>query len=270
MSNRKKYDVAFSFAGEDRVYVEQVANELINKKISVFYDKFEEAELWGKNLYTHLIDIYQNKATYTVIFVSSDYAKKNWCNHELKSAQAKAFEENSDCILPAKFDDTVIDGILPTVGFIDLREKTPNEFAHLIYKKLTLDSAPQNPVIGYKEDLFFSKKKAFIDHLGNLNSVIINLGRTQNDNPMDMGNAWIKYNDFIIILDDFFARYQEPFLVEFEEGIQSLKQAININTDLLISAHNSENQKTFGNFQSILEISKKLKNDIYKNLTQEK
>lgn len=136
MNKSSKYDVAFSFAGEDRIYVEQVAKKLLNEKISVFYDKFEEAELWGKNLYDHLSDIYKNKARYTVIFISSSYAKKNWCNHELKSAQAKAFEENIDNILPAKFDDTVINGILPTVGFIDLRHKTPDDLALLIYKKL--------------------------------------------------------------------------------------------------------------------------------------
>lgn len=57
-----KYDVALSFAGEDREYVEQVANLLGSSGVKVFYDRFEEADLWGKNLYDYLIDIYQNKA----------------------------------------------------------------------------------------------------------------------------------------------------------------------------------------------------------------
>ena len=42
----------------------------------------------------HLIDVYQNKARFTIIFCSKHYAKKLWTNHERKAAQAKAFELN--------------------------------------------------------------------------------------------------------------------------------------------------------------------------------
>lgn len=55
------YDVALSFAGEDRVYVERIANLLIEQGIKVFYDKFETANLWGKDLYQYLSDIYRTK-----------------------------------------------------------------------------------------------------------------------------------------------------------------------------------------------------------------
>jgi len=50
----QKYHVALSFAGEDRAYVERVATQLVSEGVTVFYDKFEEATLWGKNLYSHL------------------------------------------------------------------------------------------------------------------------------------------------------------------------------------------------------------------------
>lgn len=101
----KKYDVALSFAGEDRVYVEKVAKELRNYDIKVFYDRFEETTLWGKNLYTYLSEIYKEKAHYTVMFVSEAYKLKVWTNHERESAQARAFEERREYILPAKFDE---------------------------------------------------------------------------------------------------------------------------------------------------------------------
>ncbi len=64
------YDVALSFAGEDREYVEDVATFLKDVGIKVFYDKFEADNLWGKNLYDHLQDIYKNKANYTILFIS--------------------------------------------------------------------------------------------------------------------------------------------------------------------------------------------------------
>ena len=49
--------------------------------MSVFYDEFEEAKLWGKNLYTYLRDIYRNRARFTVVFCSQAYANKLWTNH---------------------------------------------------------------------------------------------------------------------------------------------------------------------------------------------
>jgi hypothetical protein len=61
------YDVALSFAGEDRVYVEEVANILHQLGVKVFYDKYEEVDLWGKNLYTHLDDVYRKKSRYCIV-----------------------------------------------------------------------------------------------------------------------------------------------------------------------------------------------------------
>ncbi len=87
----EKYHVALSFAGEDRAYVGQVAEALQAEGVDVFYDKFEEADLWGKDLYVHLSDIYQNRAVYTVIFISEAYGKKLWTrvrthNHQMMAA----------------------------------------------------------------------------------------------------------------------------------------------------------------------------------------
>lgn len=132
----KQFDVALSFAGEDREYVEQVADTLRRMGIRVFYDKYEVVTLWGKNLYDHLQDIYRNKARFTVIFCSKYYGEKLWTNHERKAAQAKAFESSQEYILPARFDDTEIPGILPTIGYVDLTEYSPEEFAELVKEKV--------------------------------------------------------------------------------------------------------------------------------------
>ena len=45
-----EYDVALSFAGEDREYVEEVARILKAAGVKVFYDKFETVQLWGRNI----------------------------------------------------------------------------------------------------------------------------------------------------------------------------------------------------------------------------
>lgn len=135
----REFDVALSFAGEDRAYVEMVAEQLIARGITVFYDKYEEADLWGKDLFVHLSGVYQHKAKHTLMFVSQHYAKKLWTNHERRAAQARAFSEGGDYILPARFDDTDIPGLLPTTGHLDLRNFSPAEVAVRVAEKLGRD-----------------------------------------------------------------------------------------------------------------------------------
>jgi hypothetical protein len=135
------YDVAFSFSGEDREYVEQVAEILKKRHIRVFYDKFEEIDLWGRDLYVHLDEVYRLKARYCVMFISKHYASKLWTNHERRSAQARAFQENKEYLLPARFDDTEIPGIRPTLGYVGLRNISPSQLAEKIIAKLEQNSS---------------------------------------------------------------------------------------------------------------------------------
>jgi hypothetical protein len=130
------YEVALSFAGEDRVYVESVARYLRNREVRVFYDKYEQADLWGKNLYDHLTEVYRAQSRYVVIFISRFYAHKLWTTHERVSAQARAFEEKHEYILPARFDDTQIPGLLPTTGYIELSNILPEQLGRIIEKKI--------------------------------------------------------------------------------------------------------------------------------------
>jgi hypothetical protein len=132
----RQFDVALSFASEDRAYVEKVAQALTRMGIRVFYDKYEVATLWGKNLYDHLQEVYQENARYAVIFISNHYAKKLWTNHERKSAQARAFSSNQEYILPARFDNTRIPGILSTTAYVDLAGYAPRKFAEIIKDKV--------------------------------------------------------------------------------------------------------------------------------------
>jgi TIR domain len=137
-----KYDIALSFAGENREYVKQVAEILRSSNVRVFYDAYEEVALWGRDLYQHLADVYRN-SRYCVIFLSAAYANKLWTRHELKSAQARAFQEKREYILPVRFDNTEIPGVLETIAYIDLRSKTPDDLAQLILRKLSGESAVQ-------------------------------------------------------------------------------------------------------------------------------
>ena len=133
----REYDVALSFAGEDRHHAERLAELLRAEEYSVFYDEYELAKLWGKDLYVYLSSVYKDQAEYCVMFLSKHYARKMWTNRERQSAQARAFEENQEYILPVRLDDTEIPGILPTVGYLDLRSMTIEQVHQVLVAKLS-------------------------------------------------------------------------------------------------------------------------------------
>lgn len=117
-----KYDVAISFAGEDRPVAQQLAASLVLTGLNVFYDEYEQADLWGKDLYTHLSKVYKDESKYCLMLISEHYAKKQWTNHERRAAQARAFAESSEYILPLRLDDSEIEGVLDTTGYLHIRQ----------------------------------------------------------------------------------------------------------------------------------------------------
>lgn len=131
-----EFDVCLSFAGENRQYVRNVAQQLKDAGKTVFYDEDEAVNLWGEDLYTYLDDIYRNKSRYCVLFISSHYARKEWTRHERKSAQARALKERATYLLPVRFDDTDLPGLVPTVGYVDVRNKSAKVLTNLILEKL--------------------------------------------------------------------------------------------------------------------------------------
>ncbi len=169
-----KYDIALSFAGENRAYVEKIAQSLTDEGINVFYDKFETANLWGKDLYQYLSDIYKNKAKYCVIFVSEQYKEKVWTRHELKNAQNRAFLDNREYILPIFIDDVKLDGLNDTIGYVRASEFTQHEIVNLIISKL---GKPTNPFVNcltIKQMLDMAIKKIYHASKTDYNQIILN------------------------------------------------------------------------------------------------
>jgi hypothetical protein len=226
MEQNFEYDIAFSYAGEDRNYVEKVAIYLKANNVRVFYDRFEEVNLWGKNLYTYLSGIYKDQAEFTVMFISKDYAKKLWTNHERESAQARAFKENKEYILPARFDSTEIPGVLGTTGYIDLTKYLPEEFGLLICKKINLNnssgasnliSSNENQEENYNQSI--DSKKISLKHMEKL-IVFANSGAGMGMSIYDARN-WVTANFLTISnkypIDDYI-REMEALIVFANSG----------------------------------------------------
>jgi HEAT repeat protein len=138
MAREFEYDIAISFAGEDRILADRLANHLKNDGLKVFYDDFEQANLWGKDLTEYLDSVYRKKAQYCLMLISAAYKQKMWPTHEKRSALARALESEREYILPVKIDDTEIPGIKPTIGYLDSRKLGASQIVSLVIKKLDI------------------------------------------------------------------------------------------------------------------------------------
>lgn len=129
-----QYDVALSFAGEQREYVGEVAEVLRQGGAAVFYDLFED--LWGADLPVRLEEVYRKQSRFVVIFVSKEYVTKAWPNHERQHALAGRIERMDQSVLPARFDPVDLPGLPTTVGYLDIRNMSPADLAQRILRKL--------------------------------------------------------------------------------------------------------------------------------------
>jgi RES domain-containing protein len=130
------YDVALSFAGEDRPYVRQIADFLRSNGIRVFFDEYERANLLGKELISFLEDIYKNKARFVIVFASKSYLLKDWTNHELRSALNRAFSFKHEYVLPIKLDNTKLPGLHDSIGYLSTTDFSLQAVCEILLEKL--------------------------------------------------------------------------------------------------------------------------------------
>jgi len=142
-----EYDIAVSFAGEERDYVEAVIS-MVGDDVKVFYDRDEKSKLWGEDLIDLLTDVYQRSVHFVVMFVSAAYSQKMWPNVERRSAMARAAAQRGAYILPIRMDDTELPGLLSTVGYLDARDESKDEIAKAIREKLGHERAHFIPAGG--------------------------------------------------------------------------------------------------------------------------
>lgn len=137
----EKYQIALSFAGEQRNYVEEVARHLQSKGVAVFYDGFETTKLWGKSGVEYFHKIFAEQSAYVVMFISKQYVEKEWPIHERKSAFSHMIKEKREFILPVRFDDTLVPGFPEDIIFLKAQELTPVNLAEKIANKLGISNS---------------------------------------------------------------------------------------------------------------------------------
>lgn len=120
----RKWDVCFSYAGEDRKNVEKVANKVKRTwNVDVFYDRNYENDLWGKDLDKELPKIFGDDGRYCVVFISKDYVAKEWPRVELKIVLLRAMKEKTAYLLPVRFDDAELDELPHSIVYFPFQKK---------------------------------------------------------------------------------------------------------------------------------------------------
>ena len=136
----RRFAVAFSYAGEQRDYVKQVVyatREVGNlPRTNVFYDRFYLSELSRPGLDTYLLDIYGKQSELMVVFLSAEYAKKQWTDLESRVVRQIILAKASHSVMLVRFDQTEIPGLLAIDGYIDAKDRDPEQIADMIVERL--------------------------------------------------------------------------------------------------------------------------------------
>jgi len=82
-----EYDVALSFAGEDRAFARSLNDYLEDAGVSVFFDETEAARILGEDLEAFFGPIYESEADYVVAILGPKYGVKRWTRFESDAFQ---------------------------------------------------------------------------------------------------------------------------------------------------------------------------------------
>ncbi|MCL4400574.1 TIR domain-containing protein [Candidatus Parvarchaeota archaeon] len=164
-----EYEVALSFAGEDREFAESVAMGLKKAGVKVFYDIFFTPDLWGKDLSVKLRDIYHAQSRYCIMIITENYVKKMWTNFERQQAIERLIEQGgSDYILPVRLNDFTgeVPGLSKSIGFLSVSSKNHNRVVSAFLQKIGTTKSDELGIaeeVGQVQTVIPLIKKKFTD-----------------------------------------------------------------------------------------------------------
>jgi len=148
----KRFRIAFSFAGEKRDFVAQVAAILAERfgEEHVLYDKYHAAEFARGDLAFYLPPFYHDQSDLVVAVLCKDYETKEWPGLEWKAIYGLLKERKEKEVMLCRFDRVEGEGLYGLAGFIDLDDQTPTAVATLILQRLAINEG--NPKDYYTRD----------------------------------------------------------------------------------------------------------------------
>ena len=130
----KRYDIAVSYASEQRSYVERFVKKLRNLKLSVYYDRDAQAAMVGKILDQELHKIYISESNHCVLFLSNDYINKPVTKYESQIILSETLYQNGFMYI-FKFHDVTLPGLNRNFIYSSVRDfPEPEQYADFMYE----------------------------------------------------------------------------------------------------------------------------------------
>jgi hypothetical protein len=137
-----QFEVALSFAGEDRAFAESIAEGLLQAGIEVFYDDYYAADLWGEDLTVKLREIYYAGSRYCIMVLSEPYIDKMWTSFERQQAIERLIEQRGEAyILPVRLDgfDDDVPGLSGAIVYLSVSSSDPGRVVETFLRKIGRD-----------------------------------------------------------------------------------------------------------------------------------
>src|SRR5258708_1173493 len=112
----KRFQVAISFAGPQRAFADELNRHLSRRGVKTLYDYDYKWELLGEFLPAKFHEIFSEQSDYVAMLISKDYVDRVWPRHESKVIIDRALKAETAFILPIRFDDTELKGLVSTIG----------------------------------------------------------------------------------------------------------------------------------------------------------
>lgn len=142
-----QFEVGFSFPGEYRELVQAVAAECaaLLGPHACFYDNNYQAQLAQPSIDILLQRLYSTQCGLLVVFIGSDYQRKEWPGVEWKAIRSILAARDNSRIMYVRVDDGDVDGVFPQDGFIDARRFSPTQIAGFVTERVELAKMKAKP-----------------------------------------------------------------------------------------------------------------------------
>lgn len=131
---RHRFQVALSFPGEPRDYVERVATEL-DRQLGLhacFYDRLYLAQLARPNLDVVLQGVYGDRSEVVVVFVCAEYDEKLWCGIEWRKIRERVATGDDIEVMYVRLGEGNVAGMTALDDYLDARTRVPEDVARSI------------------------------------------------------------------------------------------------------------------------------------------
>ncbi len=145
--NEKRFRIAFSFAGEKRDFVAEVAAILAKQfgEEKILYDHYHKAEFAKARIGRSLPKLYHEESELVVVVICRDYSRKEWTGLEWDAIFDLIKQRREEDLMLCNFDRATVEGLYSDAGFAELDNETPQSTANLILERLAINEGfPRN------------------------------------------------------------------------------------------------------------------------------